>query len=186
MTIILNTPATGPAPVGAAALAALPTLSLGPSATPVGIPVPDVTGLDAQSALDTLQGFGFVATVVQVPGPGRDGRVYGQQPRPDDIVAHGSPVRIFVIATPPGDEGMRFDDIDAAIGQIGTAIDAEAVRATTRHSEVIDKLDALADTLALLETEADAADRHAKLLEALSSGSTTPVSKAGTARAKPS
>jgi len=118
MTLFLNTPEAVVLPGGVLGTGPSTTYSrpLMPSSPSVQeLAVPSVLGMPQQPALQLLEDFGFATTVVQVPGQGKEGEVYGQQPRPDDIVRRGSLVRVFVITGPDAEE--------AKLAQIAAGID---------------------------------------------------------------
>ena len=146
MTISLGSAMTQPA---ASTPTRRPAIGIGQatgSADP--IPVPTVFGAKRDDAVKLLSGFGFTPIVVDVPGPGEIGDVYGQQPKPGELAARGAAVRVFVIAEQPADElGKRLDALDAAVAKVQEAADALATK---------------------LETEEAAKARHSALLEAIS------------------
>jgi beta-lactam-binding protein with PASTA domain len=119
MTIFLTSPEQTTGVAGPVLLAG-PALGLGPPTAPTAIAVPDVSGKTEGDAITELQGFGFTTLAVQVPGPGTEGEVYGQQPLAGEVVPRGVLVRVFVISPEslPVDVSARFDQVEGHLQQL--------------------------------------------------------------------
>jgi beta-lactam-binding protein with PASTA domain len=117
------------------------------AAGPVRVGVPDVVGLTQAQAEARLGDFRVNVSSVEVPGT--QGTVYSQVPEAPRLVARNSQVTIFVITNPPSTPDVlgRLDALDAAVAQLGTAIETAAA---ARQSAVLDKLKGLSDQVSAI------------------------------------